>query len=588
MRKILALLLSVILSLFGMERWELKPAVRPEPLPPDPPAKTVERADIDYADMEYYHYDPEAFYGEIEALRDDMAAGAAFPVIKGHYEAIYDALLEIANLSTLINLRFDLDVNDEYASEESLYVDSLNTDMFDAACTVLGELARDPKYEKDFAGLVGEEGADAYAEYEPMSDRDKELSDRESELEQQYDKLSSNSNYTETFNGYTYTIDDLADGYYSGRLSYSDYYDLYDRLHKKKADTLGEIFLELVEIRKEQAKSAGYDSYVDYRYAETYCRDYTKEDAQVFETAVKASMSNMIWGELASMNAFYADCEYLSVDRQLELLGTYVAKISPELKESYDYMMKHGLCIVGSEDCMYDGSYTTEFYKYREPVIFSHAGGDSYDLSTIVHEFGHYNDAFRNPWDDFILDSGSYDLFEIHSTGLECLFLPFYDEIFSKKDAKAVEVTVLGNLLYCVVSGCMEDEFQQYVYSADSLTVESISSKYAEIGAKYGMPSYGPDYSWVEIPHTFHSPLYYISYASSAIVSLDIYSQSLKDRDAAVRKYLSVVHQGAYDLSYFEVLDACGLRDFRSDGYVSEIANAAMKQLRAMNREYKG
>ena len=71
--------------------------------------------------------------------------------------------------------------------------------------------------------------------------------------------------------------------------------------------------------------------------------------------------------------------------------------------------------------------------------------------------------------------------------------------------------------------------------------------------------------------HTFEVPMYYISYATSALAALDIYVRSLEDRDAAIELYLRVTETTS-DVRYCELLEQCGLDNIFEKGTIEKIA----------------
>ncbi len=66
-------------------------------------------------------------------------------------------------------------------------------------------------------------------------------------------------------------------------------------------------------------------------------------------------------------------------------------------------------------------------------------------------------------------------------------------------------------------------------------------------------------------------PLYYISYATSAVAALEIYADAEEDRDAAVEKYLAVSAAG--NMTFSEMLSECGLADAFDRNTVRGIAS---------------
>ena len=81
------------------------------------------------------------------------------------------------------------------------------------------------------------------------------------------------------------------------------------------------------------------------------------------------------------------------------------------------------------------------------------------------------------------------------------------------------------------------------------------------------------------ISHNYDAPLYYISYAVSALASLQLWTIAQEDFSAAVDCYLSILGQGAYEEGYFTVLENAGLRLFTEPGAVEDICKPALEKL---------
>jgi hypothetical protein len=76
----------------------------------------------------------------------------------------------------------------------------------------------------------------------------------------------------------------------------------------------------------------------------------------------------------------------------------------------------------------------------------------------------------------------------------------------------------------------------------------------------------------MDVSHNFDMPCYYVSYATSAISALDIWTQSLEDWDSAVDRYMQVTALPS-DTGYMEAVKACGLMDFTKKNDVIRLVN---------------
>ena len=184
----------------------------------------------------------------------------------------------------------------------------------------------------------------------------------------------------------------------------------------------------------------------------------------------------------------------------------------------------------------------------------------------IIHEFGHFNETFHSTehdlWSSFYIDVG-----EIHSQGLEVLFTAYAGEMFGPEGGRAFYWSTISNMVSSVLEGCMYDEFQTAVYADPDMTLQQVNRLFKSISEEYGWAydeGEEESYFWVEIPHTFQSPMYYISYAASALSALDLWLISLEDRDKAVDIYLELAAMGM-SRPYRETVETVGLADVKDE-----------------------
>ncbi|MBQ3277082.1 MAG: hypothetical protein IJH47_08540 [Oscillospiraceae bacterium] len=485
-------------------------------------------ADVDFADMEWYLYDMTDF----TAVADRLAVTDSEEEAQAIYDWLMTEYLRISTLDELAWIDFyaygtEADQEACQATDELLLTagDTLYAAVSDA---LNGSLSR------EFSAYVGEEMSEALSDYEEMSDREMELKNRETELQLQYNALLSRRDLSEP----------------------------------ELAFRAGEILLELVSARNELAQIYGYETFADYAYESYYGRDYTPADAAALCKAIKP-YARRYFKNCCYCDAFYVDmgsAAERTPEQLIDLLGYYAPRISPAAAEAQQYMERHGLYLLDSVDRIAELGFTTTLKLYSAPFLYNSLYGNIYDIQSVFHEFGHYYDAYVNQPENQMISMGSYDVFEIHSTGLEALSYGWYDEIFGDR-AEEARINCLDGLMYNIISGCIYDEFQQYVYSHPDMTVDELNSVYGDILSSYGRKlwSLSDRYEWMNVSHNFESPFYYVSYAASALASLQIWAKARWDRDEAMELYNDLVSRGAYDQGYCELLRSVGLVSFTDD-----------------------
>jgi oligoendopeptidase F len=123
------------------------------------------------------------------------------------------------------------------------------------------------------------------------------------------------------------------------------------------------------------------------------------------------------------------------------------------------------------------------------------------------------------------------------------------------------------------IQASLISEFEIRAYENENMSLEDLNKLYLNLSEKYGMyynSSITELYNWVDIPHIFNSPCYYIGYATSAFSSLDLLTLSMENRHEAVEKYMELTTLPSY-MPYREAVSYVGLRDIFEDGAAKKI-----------------
>lgn len=110
---------------------------------------------------------------------------------------------------------------------------------------------------------------------------------------------------------------------------------------------------------------------------------------------------------------------------------------------------------------------------------------------------------------------------------------------------------------------------------------------FRRLSEEYGYTYYDAGdaaYDWVDVPHTFSSPMYYVSYGTSALAALDIWTIAREDRQAGIDKYMELTTYGL-TTAYCELLEKCGLKSIFEEGTIREIARAVSEYSSALAEE---
>lgn len=527
------------------------------------------------AGIEYYHYDTADFYKGCDQLGQLAADGKTDEAIR-KYDALYKDMEEMDTLYAVIYVMYSTDVTNDYYTKEQLYASEEFQKSGDRLCEVCKGITEGPCADA-FREHVGKEAFEAFAEYDVMTARQKEILKEETKLvDDYYELLDASEKMTYSYNDEDWTFD-MINGEEGEELSVSDYegyVDIYDGLLEKINAKAGPIYLKLVDLRTEFAKESGYEDYAAYADAEEYNRDYTEAEVKQLHKDVKKIAKTYFDNYYAAYDSASAMPE-MSEQKLLDTLLKYSEQVDDMAGASAQQMTGDKLITLGEGEGRQDGAFTTYIRKAGCPFISMSLSGDQ-DFITLSHEFGHFVEYNNETQKNILTDEDNIDLAEVASNGLQGLMTCFYDDIF-KAQAKQAKIITVGSLLENVIDGCIEDEFQRAVYKDPDMDLEELNKLYANIYAQYNTwAADDPGYAWVFVSHNFESPMYYISYTVSALAALQIWNQSNKNFGKAVRTWEKFIDHGTYNRTYLDVVGKCGLIQFTEKGAVKKICKPAL------------
>ncbi len=512
---------------------------------PDSP-QTEEQPDA-AIELTYTPFDGQSFVDALDTARARWQQPDQESAVIEDYYALVAAFVECLTAYKVSEVLYYTDYTNEELRQANADAYTTANDCSDAINLFLSDLLKSD-YRSTYIREVGRENALMYENYQPLTQEQKDLMEQENALQDRYAQLAGGQ--------------------------YDD--------HTALAAAVAPVYLELIQVRNDLARSFGYDDYPTYAYECIYVRSYTPQDADKLGDRVKKELAPLYVDCLlaeseADYDAFYrydrADEAHL-----LELLGQYIGGLAPTLQESLDHMLATGSYSIAHDKQKFDVSFTTMLNGLRTPYLFTQPQPDSqvYSFTTLVHEFGHYHNYLNDPTysvpDGLMYALDDIDVAEISSTGLELLLLQDYPQLYGD-DAATLQRSVLGDLLSNVVYGCMLDEFQQIVYTTPDLTAEALDDICYQVVLEYMGDIYYEDYArtlWAQIYHNFEAPFYYISYCMSALASFQLWQLAQTDFDAALQQYLDIAALGC-NVDFLWLVEECGMQDVLSLRYLSDL-----------------
>ncbi len=522
---------------------------------------------VTLSSMVYERPDIPAMRAQMDDLLDGVEREKPAEQMIAAYQELQQQYAHADSMLALAYLLYAFDVTEPYYKNEYAYLQSelslLDSDMENVSIRLF-------ESSEEAQRLARESFGEGYVETIIHADECSDVSvqdllDAEEAKTLEYDELYAT--FTLLDNGRRWTIDEIMN---DASLDYETFYRLYDDYCAAMNERAGAIFLEQLAIRTQIAEKLGYASYAAYRY-EAYGRDYTPDDAQLLHDAVKKYIVPVfIQANSNNDTSALAEAEF---DEQTFLteLSASASDFSPKLDEAVSYLLQKDLYDFTVSANKISGSFTTYISDYSVPYIFSQWYGGASDVLTILHELGHFTSYYFNAEVGYSA-SDSLDLAEVDSQAMELLMIDYFDAYFGKYAEQAV-TEVLIDAMYSLISGCMEDEFQQQIYQTTNMSLEEINRLYKNLAVEYGLDEvYGyQGTEWVLVSHTFQTPFYYISYAASMVPSLELYEIAQSDPEAAREDYFNIMMRSQYGRLQ-NVLSENGLPSVFSETTVRRIA----------------
>ena len=422
--------------------------------------------------------------------------------------------------------------------------------------------------------------------YKPLTPEEEDLLSAEARLVTEYNDLMS-KDYSAVYSGVTVTLSNYGSvGDFTAQQRMEMYYGL---LYDKWYDAAS-VYSELVDVRNEYATLQGFDNYAEYSYESIYGRDYRPSDAWTFTECMGEAYSKYseIWAmtsqdpKLSGSNLDWMT--RISKDEMLDIARVHECNVGGDLPDLMDYMREYELIYLRDNPDSLGGAYTTAINLQRSATIFvgSSYVGESL-VTCVVHEFGHASNLCLNS-----RGSSCYDAMEIHSQGNEALFYASADRCL-REGSDAMAASGVQQLLYTVWTAGLWTQFELWAYQTqaeigESLTVQMLSDGFNGILERNGMDEafyYPPEVRglvWVQIPHLFEVPTYYVSYATSALNALEIFAMAVEDFDEARDIYLDFLYLEDAN-GYVDAVSRVGLTNMLNEGAASSVVDSAFEAL---------
>ena len=536
-----------------------------------------------FSKMTYTRPDAETMKNELRSLVESLRGAKDYAEAKALFLKKEELEKHISTLSTLAQIRHDIDTRDDFYEEECRFWNQTIPELEEYSHAWTDAMLNSP-FRPDFSAEYGElMFLNAEIELKTFSPEIIPDLQKENDLVQDYEKLLASAQIP--FEGGVYTLSQLSpfknDADDARRLAA---WKAEGAWYKENQGELDRLYDELVHLRDSMGRKLGYDGYTELGYYRMGRNCYTKEDVEKFRAAVRTHLvplaSEIYKAQADRLGKTYpmsfADNALTFRSGNARPVGTaedilnhgltFYRELSPETGEFFTMMRENELMDVLSTEGKAGGGYCTAIPDYNVPFIFANFNGTQGDVEVVTHEAGHAFASWLNR-DRIPMEYvwPSMEACEVHSMSMEFMSWPWAEGFFGE-DTRKFLYKHLADAVTFIPYGTMVDHFQHIVFEKPNLTPAERHAVWKELLGVYmpwmrldgEIPFYAEGEGWQRQHHIYSLPFYYIDYCLAQTVALEIWSLLQKDRADAWDRYMAYTRQGGSRV-FTELLANAGL-----------------------------
>jgi oligoendopeptidase F len=378
------------------------------------------------------------------------------------------------------------------------------------------------------------------------------------------------------------------------------------RLQDEKA--LDDLFNELIVLRQQIAKNAGFNNYRDYMFAALGRFDYTPKDCFNFHDAIAQEIVPIInsfeqkrkdklgyksykpWDTAVDVDGLAPLKPFEGGTELTDLSAECFNRLRPYFGECLSTMkaMKH--LDLESKNGKAPGGFMYPLYEIGVPFIYMNAVGSQRDVVTMVHEGGHAVHSFLSR--DLALTefkSTPSEVAELASMAMELLSMDHWDVFYKNaEDLKRAKLEQLEKALETLPWVASIDKFQHWIYTTEH-TAQERKEKWLAISAELGnqiLDWEGNENAhanlWQKQLHLYEVPFYYIEYGMAQLGAIAMWRSYKQLGEQGLDNYMSALKLG-YTKTIGEIYETAGIKFDFSAGYVKELADFIKDELKKLS-----
>jgi oligoendopeptidase F len=392
------------------------------------------------------------------------------------------------------------------------------------------------------------------------------LETEDARLCQQYQKLTGS--LTVNFRGDEKTLVQM--GRYleePDRALRQEAWELVAKRRLQEAEKFENILDQLLKLRHQVARNAGFNHYRDYAFRRLGRFDYTPEDCARFHDSVAREIMPAVrelqadrrrqlgldklhpghlhpWDLAVDPQNRPPLKPFAGVDEMVSRTQKIFDRLDGELARGFRQMQDLRLLDLDNRKGKAPGGYQQNLSEARVPFIFMNAVGQQRDVETILHEAGHAFHALAAKDEDlYAYRSAPIEFCEVASMSMELLGNEFIEEFYSAGEANRARRTHLEGIIGFFPWMATVDGFQHWVYTHPGHSHSERAAAWLELMDRFGGDVDWTGYEsarahlWHRQLHIFLHPFYYVEYGIAQLGALQVWANSKRDKVKALADY---------------------------------------------------
>lgn len=383
----------------------------------------------------------------------------------------------------------------------------------------------------------------------------------EARIGQQYQKLSGG--LTVNFRGEERTLVQM--GRYleePDRALRQEAWELVARRRLAEREAFDTQFDEMLRLRHQIARNAGFANYRDYSFRNRGRFDYTPADCEAFHTAIEKEVVPLLrelqaerreqlrldrlkpWDLGVDPHSRPPLRPFENVDRLVRGSQQAFDRLDAELAGQFKQMHELKLLDLENRKGKAPGGYQSSLPEARLPFIFMNAVGQQRDLETILHEAGHAFHTLATRQEDFFAyRDAPIEFCEVASMSMELLGGQYLEAFYGPDEIRRARRDHLEGIVETFPWIATVDAFQHWVYTHPEHTRAERAAAWNRLMDRFGGDvdwsgaEEARSHSWHRQLHIFLYPFYYVEYGIAQIGALQVWLNARRNQGEALAAY---------------------------------------------------